>query len=202
MIELPPNGSNPTHLVLAGGKDGTTYLLNRDNLGGYGDENAWQEIKLPSGIFVTGSFWNQTYYVATINSSMQAYSLSASTGKLSLAPNASAAKFGFGSGIPTISSMPDDSNGILWALDNRNYCTRQSHGCGPTVLHALSPANLSTELWNSTQGTGNTAGNAVKFTFPMVANGKVYIGTRGNNTGGADNSSSTPGELDVYGLLP
>jgi hypothetical protein len=35
-----------------------------------------------------------------------------------------------------------------------------------------------------------------------VANGKVYVGTRGNNTGGVYGSSSVPGELDVYGLKP
>jgi Putative Ig domain len=202
LIDLPPNGSNPTHLVVAGGKDGNTYLLDRDKLGGYGDGNAWQEITLPGGIFVTGAFWNSTYYVATINHAMQAYSLSPSTGKLSLMPNASTATFGFGSAIPMISSMPDNSNGILWALDNRAYCTHQSKSCGPTVLHALDATNLANELWNSSQGTGNTPGNAVKFTMPTVANGKVYIGTRGNNVGGADSSTSTPGELDVYGLLP
>jgi hypothetical protein len=33
-----------------------------------------------------------------------------------------------------------------------------------------------------------------------VANGKVYVGTRGNNTGGVGSSTTTPGELDVYGL--
>jgi hypothetical protein len=35
---------------------------------------------------------------------------------------------------------------------------------------------------------------------PTVANGKVYVGTRGNDT--TTNSPTTRGELDVYGLLP
>jgi hypothetical protein len=98
--------------------------------------------------------------------------------------------------------MPDNSNGIVWALDQSQYCTSQSLGCGPAVLHAYDAGNLANELWNSTQGTGNSAGYAVKFTVPTAANGKVYIGTRGNNTGDVDSSTSIPGELDVYGLLP
>jgi hypothetical protein len=35
-----------------------------------------------------------------------------------------------------------------------------------------------------------------------VANGKVYVGTRGNNAGGATGSTTIAGELDVYGLKP
>ena len=202
LVDLPANGSNPTHLVIGGGKDGSLYLLNRDNMGGLGDSNAWQQILLPNGIFATGAFWNSNFYLATIGGSLQAFSLSSSTAKLTPSPNATSTTFGFPGATPSVSSMPDNTNGIVWALDTSQYCTPQSPGCSPAVLHAYDAGNLANELWNSTQGTGNAAGYPVKFTVPTVANGKVYIGTRGNNTGGADSSTSIPGELDVYGILP
>ncbi len=91
---------------------------------------------------------------------------------------------------------------MVWGIETTNYCTNQSHGCGPAVLHAYDASNLASELWNSGQNAGDAAGNAVKFTVPTVANGKVYVGTRGNNTGGVFGSTSVSGEVDVYGLKP
>lgn len=202
LADLPANGANPTHLVIGGGKDGALYLLNRDNLGGVGDANAWQKIStVGSGIFATGAMWNSHFYIAPLNSSLTDYMLSPTTAKLSVAAT-STTPFQFPGATPSVSSKPDNSNGIVWALEQSNYCTAESLGCGPVVLHAYDASNIATELWNSSQGSGNAAGYAVKFTVPTIANGKVFVGTRGNNTGGADSSTSIPGELDIYGLLP
>lgn len=202
LIDLPPNGNNPTHLVVGGGKDGTLYVLNRDAMGGFGDGNAWQIVNAGIGIYSTAAFWNSNIYLASSLAPLRAYPLNASSATLGQPSSASPESFPFLAPTPSVSSMPDNSNGIVWVLDNTLYCTEQSSGCGPTVLHAYTANNLANELWNSTEGTGNAAGNAVKFTVPTVANGKVYVGTRGNNAGGLDNTTSIPGELDVYGVLP
>jgi hypothetical protein len=68
------------------------------------------------------------------------------------------------------------------------------------VLYAHDAANVGTLIWDSAEVAADAAGNAVKFAVPTIANGKVYVGTRGNNTGGVYGSSTISGELDVYGL--
>jgi Putative Ig domain len=190
------------HLVIGGGKDGYLYLLNRDAMGGYGDSSAVQRLNFGQGIFGTGAFWNNYFYLGGIGGSLQGYTFNTTSGMLNTSNVAlSPETFAFPGTTPSVSSS-GTNNGIVWALNNGSYCTPQSPGCGPAVLHAYEATNISSELWDSSQGTGNSAGNAVKFTVPTVANGKVYVGTRGNNQGGSDSSTSTPGELDVYGLLP
>lgn len=202
LVDLPANGTNPTHLIIGGGKDGALYVLNRDQLGGLGDTNAWQRVDSGTMIFSTGAFWNNTYYIAGGMGPMKAFDLNLSSAQInSTSTSSSSNNYPFKGATPSISAS-GNSNGILWALDNGLYCTHFSSGCGPTVLHAYDAANLSKELWNSSQNPNDAAGNAVKFTVPTIANGRVYIGTRGNNTGGADSSTSVPGELDVYGILP
>jgi hypothetical protein len=49
------------------------------------------------------------------------------------------------------------------------------------------------ELYDSTQNAGDAPGYGIKFSSPVVANGKVYLAT------GHDLTTAT-GELDVYGL--
>ena len=199
-VVLNVNSGTIKHLVIGGGKDGNLYLLNGDAMGGMGDPNARQHFFIGGGIFATGAFWNNNFYIAPIRAALQDFSFDTSTNLLSTGPvSSSPTSYGFPGATPSVSAS-GNSNGIVWTLDNTNYCTLQSPGCGPAVLHAYNATNLSNELWNSGMTAGDAAGYAVKFTVPTVANGKVYVGTRGNNIGGAGNSTSVSGELDVYGL--
>lgn len=198
-----PSGS-VKHLVIGGGKDGVLYLVNGDHMGGLGDSNALQSFKIGVGssIFSTGTFWNNNFYIAGVDGTLLSYGFNSSTNLFNPSfASQSAESFGFPGATPSVSSTGLNS-GIVWALDNSSYCTPQSPSCGPAVLHAYDATNLANELWNSGMVAGDVAGNAVKFTVPTVANGKVYVGTRGNNTGGPFGSTSTSGELDIYGLKP
>jgi chitodextrinase len=195
------------HLMIGGGKEGNFFLLDRDNMGGYGanfnpaDSNALQKFSEGNGIFSTAAFFNNVLYIAGAGGHLKSFAFNTPTiGQFNPAQTSqSAGTFGFPGATPSVSAS-GTTNGIVWAMNNNAYCTQQSSSCGPTVLHAYDATNLATELWNSSQSGGDAAGNAVKFTVPTVANGKVYIGTRGNDTG--NGGTSVQGEIDVYGLKP
>jgi hypothetical protein len=193
-----PAGGAITHVLVCGGKDGSLYVLNRDMLGGFGDMFAVQKIPLGHGLFATVALWNDYLFVAPIGGTMQSYQLTPSTAQFNLT-SISAQTYNFPGATPSVSAS-GTQNGLVWALDTHSYCTKNSTSCGPAVLHAYDATDLATELWNSSTNAADTAGIAVKFTVPTVANGRVYVGTRGNNAGGADSSTSTPGELEIYGL--
>ena len=204
------NGVAVTHLLVGGDEKGRLYLLNRDKLGGFTGSNSGVIQQVTSGteltgsqnngaLYATGAYWNGTFYIIAAGQSaqLQAWQLSLTTAQLS--NTSKAAGFGFPSGTPSVSAQ-GTTNGVVWALDDTMYCTPESPGCGPAVLHAFDATNLGTELYNSSKVAADAAGYPVKFTLPTVANGKVYVGTRGNNTGGPDTTTAVPGELDVYGL--
>jgi hypothetical protein len=199
------------HLVVGGGKDGTLYLLNGDHLGGAGDSNALQSFPIgtggPNSIFGTAAFWNNTLFLAPVDQPMLAYAFDTSADRFIPAANPTPTSqsphgFAFPGSTPSVSASGPTTNGIVWAIKSQSYCTAQSSGCGPAVLYAYDATNLANELWNSSMIPADAAGNAVKFTVPTVANGRVYVGTRGNNVGGVYGSTTISGELDVYGLKP
>ncbi len=195
-----PAGNTVIHALLCGGKDGNLYVLNRDLLGGFGDTFAAQIIALGHGLFATAALWNTYLFVAPAGEALHAYRLTAAALPFGLS-SISTHIYNFPGATPSVSAS-GTHNGLVWALDDNSYCTQQSSSCGPAVLHAYDATDLATELWNSSTNPADAAGYAVKFTVPTVANGRVYVGTRGNNTGGADSSTGTPGELDIYGLGP
>jgi len=163
------------HLLIGGGKPGVLFLVNRDNMGHFnaGSNNVVQSLNIGRAIFATGAFWNNSFYIAAVNNSMNQFTFNTGTGQFSSSPtHTSACCYYHPGSTPSVSSLGSSTAGIVWALDNSQYCTSSSPGCGPTVLHAYDATNVSIELWNSTRGSGNSAGNAVKFT---PAGGSVTV---------------------------
>ena len=87
------------------------------------------------------------------------------------------------------------SNGILWAID-QGQPLQSPQATTNATLYAYDATNLSNELYGSDVNSGDQPGIGIKFSSPIVANGKVYIST------GHDPVSATnpQGEIDVYGL--
>jgi hypothetical protein len=196
VVILPDQNSGPAHLLVAGGKEGKLYLLNRDAMGNYcaacttTDTNILQSFLATPAIFGTPAFWQNKLYVGGTSDFLSLFTFDVATGNFNtVASSRSATSFQFPGPTPSVSAQ-GTADGVLWAIDSSGYGVPSAFGTGPAILHAYDAANLASELWNSSQAANNrdTAGNAVKFTVPTVANGKVYIGTRT--------------EIDVYGLLP
>jgi hypothetical protein len=192
VVLLPDQPSGPfPHLLVAGGKEGVLYLINRDNMGSFqsGSNNQIvQSFSGKAGLFGTPAFWQNVLYFAGPGSALEAFTFDPSSGQFNTTPSSqSSYVFNFPGATPSISSQAG-SNGIVWAIDCNQYGPPSASG--PAVLHAYNAANLGQEYWNSSQAANNRdqAGTAVKFVPPTVANGKVYVSTRT--------------EIDVYGFLP
>jgi hypothetical protein len=196
VVILPDQTSGPAHLLVAGGKEGRLYLLDRDAMGNYcaacttTDTNILQSFLAAPAIFGTPAFWQNKLYLGGTADALSLFAFDATTGNFNtVASSQSATSFQFPGPTPSLSAQ-GASGGVLWAIDSSRYGVPSAFGTGPAILHAYDAANLSSELWNSSLAANNrdTAGNAVKFTVPTVANGKVYMGTRT--------------EIDVFGLFP
>jgi uncharacterized protein YjdB len=89
------------------------------------------------------------------------------------------------------------NDGILWTIDQGQPLQTPDPG-GPTnaTLYAYDATNLATEIYSSSTNSGDVPGYGIKFTSPIVANGKVYIST-GHDLPSVANPR---GEIDVYGL--
>ena len=200
VLLLPDQPGPYPHEMVSAGKNGTVYLVNRDNMGHY-NATANQDIQDLTDIFPNnqgeegGNFSSPVYfsngssswvYFAPIDGPVQAFSLT--NGLLSTSPTSQSSETYEGTqgnyvargGTMSISAN-GTSNGILWTL--------QSGGVGvPGILHAYDATNLSNELYSSNQaGARDQMDEWDKFTVPVVADGQVFV---------ADDD-----QLVVYGLL-
>ena len=209
-----------TGQILAGGKGGKMYLINTSHMGGMqpNDAGAAQTLWFNSDhypaqctnttngevysteiagyqIFSTAAFFNGSIYLGITAGPVQQFGYSA--GQLHAGPTTGAqiAEGTYGS-TPFISAN-GSQNGIMWMLDHGAPIQDPVNATpAPAVLRAYDSSNISVKLYDSSEHSGDTPGYGIKFTSPIVANGKVFIGT-------AHGTLSVPnpeGELDVYGL--
>jgi Legume lectin domain/Fibronectin type III domain len=167
------------HLMVAAGKEGKIYLVDRDNLGHFDPNNDHVLNAVPDGSghntppvqlggsLSTAAFFNGTiYWVSGYSSTARAYSINAN-GTLSITSQTAIGSFGSLPGSVVVSANATTS-GIVWVMD-RNL----------NQIHAYDATTFATELWNSGQKAGgaDNLGAVVKFAVPTVANGEVYVGT-------------------------
>jgi len=177
VLVLPDQTGTYPHLAAAVGKEGTIYLLNRDNMGHFcstcktADAQIVQEMAgyAPN----TGAlvYWNNMIYTSANSSPITA--IAVTNGTLGTAPVAQSKKV-TGGHSPVISAN-GSAAGVLWQLNG-------------STLNAYNAATLATIYQSSEAPNKRDVLPALPhFANLMIANGKVYVGT--NNS------------VVVYGLL-
>jgi len=177
VLVLPNQTGKYPHLLAAVGKQGTIYILNRDNMGHFCSTCTVTDTQivgeLPAFARETGAlvYWNNAIYSSGDGLPISALSLT--KGLLTPAPFAQSKKVT--SGHSPVISANGNTAGILWQLNGSN----------------LSAFNATTMLKLYSCGQAPNGRDLLPalphFANLMVANGKVYVGT--NNS------------LVVYGLL-
>ena len=183
-ILLPdqPGTAHP-HLLLQAGKEGTIYLVDRDNMGHWHANDDSQIVQaIPyviGGLFGAPAFWHGNVYFGGISDYLRAFKFDPIAERLSLnSVSQTQTFFGFPGSTPSVSSN-GITNGIVWVV--------QGSGDHAT-LRAYEANNLAIELYDSDQSPQRDGpGLAVKFTVPTIADGLVFVAAQG--------------EVDMYGLL-
>jgi len=174
---LPPEVGNNAHrnLLVAAGKEGRIYLIDRDKMGGFNsasDTGALQTVTLGGqGVYGSAAYFSGNVYLSAGGDRLRAFRIANAT--LTTTPVSSSSMIFVNPGSSPIVSANGSSNGIVWAYEL---------GDNNTLLHAFDAANLQTELYR------DVVNAYTEFGVPAEADGKVYLGAL--NT------------LLVYGLLP
>ena len=172
---LPDQPGPYPHELIQVGKEGSIYVVNRDNMGHYDSQNNSQIIQnitgQVGGMFSTPAYWNGNVYLGAAQDYLKAFSLT--NGMLSATPTSqSTFKFTYPGPNPTISAS-GTANAIVWIIEADN---QNDHN---EVLRAYDANNLATEFYDTNQNlTRDDPGQYIKYAVPTIANGKVYVGSR------------------------
>lgn len=168
------------HLLAGAGKEGRLYLLDRDQMGHFNAADDSQIVQSIAGalgpMYGGAAYLNQTLFFAGANDALKAFAVS--NGQIAPEPMSQSFQIFSELGAAPAVSSNGAANGIVWIVEA---------GSGGT-LHAFEASNLVNELYNSQMiPARDSFGSFVKFSVPITANGKVYVGTASS--------------LAVYGLL-
>ena len=191
-VILPDQAGAAPHLVVAAGKTGRIYVLNRDDLGLFNSQDS-QLSALPTGtggqeldgeenkldgivgsMFSSPAYWNGMLYYAGDADEIKAFQLTGTYPPVSTEPVMQTHRRWVGSHSPSISAN-GTTNGILWVLSGG-------------ILLAFNASDLEQELYASNMVPArDTLPPVAHFVTQTIANGKVYIATQTT--------------LSVYGIL-
>jgi hypothetical protein len=180
---LPDQPGPHRHLLLQPTKDSTIYVIDRDNMGKYqrDRDDLLQIIHLPGVGLGAMGYWNGHAFFAASGDYLRSYAVN--NGRLRPSES-SAIKFATSGATPSISA-DGTKNAIVWAIATKTWNGPDNK---PATLYAFDATKLGDPIYTSEQNSQrDRAGMAARFVIPIVANGRVYFGTRS--------------EVEVYGLL-
>jgi hypothetical protein len=179
LLPSVPNGV-PAHTATNVNKAGYLYVMNYDQLGRFhsgSNSGIEQTITGFNLIRVTPAYWNNSLYFAPLDSTLRRLTLG-SSGFSSTASSQTSFTFPY-PGTPAVISADGNTNGIVWAT---------KHSGGAAVIYAFDANDLTKMLWASSNTSRDTANTSVRFSVPMVVNGRMYMAGKS--------------ALVIYGLLP
>ena len=179
LVILPDSLGNTTHphLLIARGKSGVIYLLDRNNMGKFNatTDQVVQEFSDGGGfwssptLFLTNAAGTTANFYGTDNGgALQQWSISNAAFSTSV-QHTGPDTYVF-PGATGFISANGVSNGIVWEVEK-----------GTNQLRAYSAANVGTELYTSAQAGASrdsiSNNGVIKFSVPVADNGHVYVGT-------------------------
>lgn len=183
---LPKQAGSYPDEITGADKQGTIYLVDRDNMGKFniGSNDVIQTITgSPEGYYSSPAYFGNAVYYSGQGDYLDRYTLI--KGALSAAPVSQSPTTLAAGGTPSISAN-GSANGIVWVVDAPSTTGTTA------VLHAYKASKVSVELYNSQQNaTRDTLGRGIRFSVPTIANGNVYVGSK----------SGSNDSLYIYGLL-